>query len=156
MLKTIIMSFIVNLNQSPIQNIGENQHNEYANYQLDTRAIAKEFCNIYYLNAAKGLTNVLHLFDQNAFCNYCGKEYLNMYNVMVAIASDGIASLKYDNLSGTVLPIDKNKISVQIVGSCKGVTFWNQTTATKQFNETFILTLINDRIFVTSYSFRLL
>jgi hypothetical protein len=124
--------------------------------KLDIHETAKNFCNIYYSNTVQGISNVLPLFDSNVHCNYCGKEFSGMYNVMVLMASDGIARMQYDKLSGTIIPINNESISVQIIGLCQGVTFWNVATAIKTFSETFILTLCGDKIMVTSYCFRLI
>jgi hypothetical protein len=155
------MSFLINFSQTPTQTLGGNQvyrNNNCGNQtkpQLNANEIAKEFCNIYYSNTTKGLSNVLPLFDQSASCNYCGNECIGMYNVMVTMASEGISSMRYDKLNGVVLPINSNSISVQIIGLCQGVTFWGQLTPIKQFSETFVLTLAENRIIVTSYCFRL-
>lgn len=159
------MSFSISFNQTPVQSLGVGNQmcmcgNVYGrhnpNHQLDIKEVSKQFCDFYYSNTIKGLAGILSLFDQNAYCNYGGKECIGMYNVMVMMASDGISSLRYDNLNGVVLPIDDNTMSIQVIGLCQGVTFWNQLTAVKEFSETFILKLVDDKILVTSYNFRLM
>lgn len=125
--------------------------------QFDPIEIAKEFCNVYYKEQSqKGCSGVLNLFDQNAFCNYNGKEYNGFYHVMIAMASEGISKTSYDKLYCTVLPVNNNQISLQTSGYIQGYTFWNQYTLQYAFTETFILTVQNNGIFVTSYSIKLI
>jgi len=126
------------------------------NKQFNPIETAKEFCNLYYKEqSTKGCSGVLYLFDQNVFCNYNGKEYNGFYNVMTAMASEGISKTYYDKLYCTVLPINGNQISLQVTGNIQGYTFWGQYTAQYSFVETFILTAQNN-IFVTSYSIKLI
>lgn len=159
------MSFPINLNSTGVNQ--QNQQNQYCQNncncilkqtkQFDPREAAKEFCNLYYQGmSTKGCSAVLHLFDQNACCNYGGKEYTGFYNVMTAMATEGISKTLYDKLTCTVLPINSEQISLQITGNIQGLTFWNHYTALYTFTEIFILTLKNGNIFVTSYSNKLL
>lgn len=161
------MSFSINFSQAPPQSLMQSPCNcsvqqQFQNQpiqqpvcKLDAHETAKNFCNIYYSNTVQGMSNMLPLFDPNAHCNYCGKEFSGVYNVIVSMASDGIARMQYDKLSGTVMPINNESISIQIIGLCQGVTFWNVATAIRTFSETFVLTLSGDKIMVTSYCFRL-
>lgn len=144
------MSFLINFtNQGQIQNPVQ---------QLNSYDIAKEFCTIYYTNMiSKGISGVLNLFDPNALCNYGGKEFIGVYSVMINLATDGISRMQYDKLNYSIVPIDNKSIIVQVVGSCRGVTFWNQFTTIHTFSELFVLKLNNEnRIFITSYSQRLI
>ncbi len=118
---------------------------------------AKEFCNLYYHGmSTKGCSGVLYLFSQDALCNYNGKECIGYYNVMTTMATEGIARAFYDKLHCVVLPINNDQINLQITGFIQGVTFWGQYTSQYLFTETFILTLKNNNIMVTSYSTKLI
>lgn len=126
--------------------------------QLNPYDVAKEFCNMYYAGMiTKGYSSVAHMFDQNVACNYCGKEIVGIYNVMINSASEGVSRMAYDKLTYTVLPVNNESISIQVTGLIQGITFWNQRTPTYYFAETFILTLKEyNKIFVTSYSTKLI
>jgi len=140
-----------------------NQFNQFNNISkcstiYDPYDVAKEFCNLFYEGmSSNGCANVLKLFDQNALCVYDGKEYVGFYNVMTAMASEGIQKTLYDNLNCTVLPVNTEQISLQITGSVKGITFWGQSSIVYKFIDTFIITIANESTFVvTSYSNKLL
>lgn len=124
---------------------------------LNPHDTAKQFCDLYYnAMSSKGCNGALYLFDKDAICNYGGQEMIGFYNVMVAMSTEGILKTFYEKLTCTVLPINNNQISLQITGNIKGLTFWNQYTPQYLFTEVFILTLKNNRIFVTSYSNKLM
>lgn len=160
------MSFSISFNQNPAHTLGNCFLNQsYSNCKicncsksniLDLNDVAKDFCNIYYSNTVNGFSSVLDLFEPNANCNYCGKECKGMYEMMVMLGSDGISSMRYDNLNGTVIPINEEYMTIQIIGLCQGVTFWNQLTNIREFSETFVLKYNeNNKITISSYNFRL-
>lgn len=126
--------------------------------QFDPYKTAKDFCNLYYQEMTiKGCVGVLNLFDQNACCNYDGIEYIGFYNVMTAMATEGILKTAYDKLTCTVLPINSEQISLQVIGQIQGVTFLGNTTPTYIFTEVFIITLKDPSVcIVTSYSNKLI
>lgn len=158
------MSFQVNFTQTPNQSLVTNQScGCNCTYQVpqsqkivNAYDVAKKFCNLYYPTMSQGVSGVLNLFDQNAFCNYGGRECVGMYNVMIMMTTDGISRMNYDKLTASVIPINNNQFSLQLIGLCQGVTFWGQLTTVREFSETFVLSMIDDKIVTTSYCFRLI
>ena len=150
----------IQFNQSDQSN-QSNQSNQQSNMIpiiYDSYEVAQEFCNLFYQGmSTNGCADVLNLFDQNASCVYDEKEYVGFYNVMTAMASQGIHKTIYDNLNCTVLPVNNEQISLQITGNIKGITFWGQSSMIYKFIDTFIITIKNESNFaVTSYSNKLL
>ena len=150
---TIAFGNSISLNQSSNQSLKKSNHITYNAYD-----VAKEFCNLFYQGMTnKGCGGVSHLFDQNAYCVYDSQEHIGFYNVMTAMASEGISKTVYDNLNCTVLPVNNEQISLQITGNVQGITFWNQSTMIYKFVDTFVITTNGDYHFiVTSYSNKLL
>ena len=153
------MSFSINLNYpAQIDSIIHTQNFTQQNTILNYIDVASSFCNIYYTGMmTNGLSTLLYLFDQNAQCNYNGKDFIGMYNVLASFTTDHIAKLVYDKLNYTPVVIDKNILLIQVSGTCYAVTFWKQFTTLHSFTESFILKCDNvGKIIVTSYIFKII
>jgi hypothetical protein len=133
------------------QQIIENQN--LVNY----KDVANEFCNLYYTTIIiKGISGVLHLFDQNAICHYNGIESTGMYSVMTQLATENIHRFIYSGLNYTPTLINTDILMIQVSGNCQALTFSNQITNIYKFTETFILKFNEKHIIVVNYLFRLI
>lgn len=157
------MSFSISFNQIPTETLRTNlektccECNHDVITKLNPDEVAKKFCDLYYSNTIKGFSNILQLFEPDANCSYGGQECIGMYGIMTMLGSEGIASMRYDNLKGSVIPINKEYMTVQIIGLCQGVTFWKELTNVREFSETFVLKYNeNNNITISGYNFRLI
>jgi hypothetical protein len=136
--------------QPDIQN--ENKYNQYE--------IAQQFCQLYYQNVVSfGHNNVLYLFDKDVICVYNEREYVGFYNVLVAMVSEGIYKITYENLNYSILLINNTQINILVTGSISRTSLWStylSPLSFLMFIEQFVLTLKDNKICVTSYLFKII
>jgi hypothetical protein len=131
--------------------------NRYQPDYIDPYITSKNFCDLYYgAMALKVFSGVSYMFNTYAQCNYNGTEYIGLHNVAMAISSEGIMRLTYNNLMYSCSVIDNNTMIIQVTGLCQGITFWGSTTPVYSFTETFVLRYDNVSILVNNYLFRIL
>lgn len=118
--------------------------------------VARDFCNLYYpYVTTRGMSSVLHMFDNNVKCNLNGAEFTGMHNVLVKMSENGISRFLYNNISCVYQVLTNDTLLLHVTGFCQAVTHYNTFIEWKPFSEIFVLKCyVGNKGSVVNYVFK--